>query len=93
MIMLALMFALFIEWAIRNQKETNDVEEKERLEELFTGRVDTYTRWIRFLVNIQLFSLSLFNVPFIKIRIDQMALLSEGLQSIGLELNSDSLNY
>lgn len=91
--MLILMFALMIEWAIRNQTETADAEEQAKLEELFSGRIDVYTRWIRVLVNIQLFSMSLLQVPFIRIRLDLWPRLAEGLQSIGIESNPDAPTY
>ena len=85
MIMLAFMFSLLIFWAKQNFDEN-----KELREERFERRIDISAKCVRVLVNIQLASLSLFQVAFLKGKFINYPRFSEIMQAVGLETNPEA---
>jgi hypothetical protein len=90
MIMLAGIFLLLIIWANQNFKYQDgsiNKEKKKQIDESFESRIDTFATCVRLLVNIQLASLSLFEVAFLKGAFINYPRFSEIMQAIGLESN------
>jgi hypothetical protein len=69
-----------------NDKE-EEIQRKKKMDEVFESRIDIFAKYVRVLVNIQLASLSLFEVAFLKGVFVNYPRFSEIMQAIGLESN------